>query len=92
MKKIKTEYMVIVTSYSKKSGKIRRILKKSDDSIKNIKKISVQETRHQNVVKNIDYKYLHHFLVKTKPSASLKLVYSAIIKDENILDINIKLI
>lgn len=87
----KTKYTITVASLSKKTLYIKHVLKKADKSIKRIKTISVQKTSHADFKNNIDYKYLHNFIIVAKPTAELKTIYANTLNKKHILDVSIKL-
>lgn len=91
-KKNKTKYALTITSFDSNYLSIRRIIKKFDDTISSIKFVKKQKTifkTEQNISIN---KYLHYFVITTKPSVKVPKIWYTTINNKRILDIIIKLL
>ncbi len=92
MAKNKTTYFVTITSRSKSELWLKMTFKKFDRSIKSIKTFSTQKT-FCKIHGQESVKYLHNFVVTTKPRADFpKVWYGLINNPKKILNLEIKLL
>ncbi len=92
MAKTRTTYFVTITSRSKNDFLLKMIFKKFDRSIRRIRTFSTQKT-FCRIHGQESIKYLHNFVVTTKPRADFpKVWYGLINNPKKILNLEIKLL